>query len=333
PGYAADLSALDTLFGKPNLIVPEATAPPEIDGSLSDPAWQKAPRAFMVRNDARGKPKQDTWLKVVSDDDHLYVAVHCAENRMERLRANVKETDGPLWSDDSLEMFIDPGHKEDFSYYQFIFNAIGTAHHTKAGDKSWTPRSLKIANRKLAQAWTLELKIAFADLVGEAPLPKLWGFNLMRVRYPKMGTEIPKGEKAIEFLRNMNFEESAWSPTLTTTSHVPFRFGQLYLKGGEVEPNILKRLAMKKSLKPDGAFPVTAKNLNRIYGGPSVLIPQVNRAPDIDGKLNDTAWRKAEPLSFSTNSGGKSAVHRTIARTVTDPESIYFAFQCFDREV
>jgi hypothetical protein len=171
------------------------------------------------------------------------------------------------------------------------------------------------------------------ELVPDGPLPKLWGFNAMRVRYPKMGAEIPKGKDAVEYLRNMSFEETAWSPTLVKTSHVPYRFGQLYLQGGKKEDDILKRLASRKSLKPTGPFPVTVKNINRIFGGPSVLVPMVSKPPVIDGTLDDPVWKSAEPLTFASSDGGKAIAHNTIAKMVTDAKNLYLSFKCNEKEM
>ena len=334
PAAAIEVETLEKLFGAPSLIVPTVAQPPKIDGSLDDPAWQKVEKSFMVMNNGKGKPKAATWLKAVSDTKSLYVAVHCQEDRMNRLRASVKETDGPLWSDDSIEMFFDPGHKEDFVYSQFIFNPIGTVYHTKAGDKSWNPETLEVACARLADAWTVELKIGFRELVPDGPLPRLWGFDALRVRWPKMGSEVPADkEKAIEFMRNLSFEESAWSPTLASTSHVPYRFGQLYIEAGKEEPKVLQRLAAKKSLKPEGDFPVTAQNLNRIYGGPSVLVPLVTGPPKVDGDVSDKAWARAAPLNFSPSQSLGKCLHRSIARMLSDRENLYLLFQCFEKEM
>jgi len=326
-------AALDTLFGAPSAIVPTIARAPRVDGNLDDDSWKEAERQLLVLNSGAGKPSQLTWFKAASDAEALYVAVSCGEERMDRLRASVRKTDGPLWSDDSVELLIDPGHREDFSYVHLIINPIGTVYHARAGDVAWTPHGVTLGTQRLQQAWTIEIRLPFRDLVDGGPVPKLWGFNLMRLRQPKVGAEIPTGAEAIAYMRSMNAEESAWSPTLTRTSHVPYRFGQLYVRSGTREDDVLRRLQAGKSLAPRGPFPVSAANVSRIFGGPSVLVPVVTGAPAIDGDLRDSAWKKASQLPFSPASAGKKAVHPTVGRIMSDKENLYLAFDCSEKEM
>lgn len=121
---AVEVKVLDKLFGPPNLIVPSVQTPQKIDGLLDDKEWKSAPKASMVLNNGRGKPERPTYLRLLSDPRSLYIAVYCEESRMEALRASVTETDGPLWTDDSVEFFFDPGHKENFDYSHIIINPL-----------------------------------------------------------------------------------------------------------------------------------------------------------------------------------------------------------------
>lgn len=324
------------LFGKPSRIVP-AVDVPELDGKLDDAAWQKAPRLVFSLNRGKGKPNQLTWAKVVSDKKHLYMCIYCVEPEMGKLIAGVRKTDGPLWSDDYIELFIDPGHTEGYNYYHFIINSKGVAFHARAGNKGWNPSTFRAVPVREKTAWGLEMKIAFSDLVEDAAkLPTLWGLNFMRYRQPKMGRvdfgSITK-EQLKKYLASMESEETAWSPTRLLTSHAPSRFGQLYFKAGTVEDPTIKKFLAGESLKPTGRFPIRKQDISRLIGAPSVLVPNVDKGPVIDGDLNDKAWKNLEELEFSINVGGGTPKHKTIARLVTDNENIYICYKCFDSEM
>jgi len=334
-GRKVTAEVLETLFGKPAVPVPVVSSSPQVDGKLDDAAWKDVPRCSLTLNTGKGSPHHRTWFKVVSDRENLYICLWCAESRMDRLVCAVKKTDGPLWADDSVEVFFDPGHTEGFSYAHLIVNPAGVAYHARAGKKAWNPPSLKIAPFRAEDAWGLEMRIAFKDLV-DGPVPRLWGFNVMRMRRPKPGdvdfTEL-KGEALKKVLDGMEPEESAWSPTLMRTSHVPSRFGHLYLAGGEKEDGMIARYRAGKSLKPPGRFPVRARDINRLMGAPTVMVPVVEKGPVVDGELDDPAWKGLPELRLLVNRGGGEPVHKTVVKMVTDRENLYFCYKCFDSEM
>ena len=58
-------------------------------------------------------------------------------------------------------------------------------------------------------------------------------------------------------------------------------------------------------------------------------MPEVDKAPVIDGKLDDPAWKKAEVITLIPQ---KFPVEvRTTVRTLRDKENFYFAFDCEDK--
>ncbi len=336
-GFSAEVNVknLTNLFGKPCQIVPSVNAP-KIDGKLDDAAWQKAPKLVFSLNRGKGKPNQLTWAKVVSDKENLYICTYCVEPEMGKLVADVKKTDGALWSDDYIELFIDPGHTEGYNFYHFIINSKGVAFHAKSGNKRWNPSTFRAVPVREKEAWGLEMKISFSDLVeNTSKLPKLWGLNLMRYRQPKMGRvdfgSITK-EQLKKYLASMESEETAWSPTRLLTSKAPSRFGQLYFQAGTVEDALIRKFLAGESLKPKGRFPIRKQDINRLIGAPTVLVPKVKQGPVIDGDLNDKAWSESEELHFAINMGGATPKHKTFAKLVTDNENIYICYKCFDSE-
>src|SRR4051812_9419006 len=62
--------------------------PPKVDGKLDDPAWLAAPveRRFIQNFPVeRVAPSQRTELRVLYDDDALYIGVRCNDSEADRI--------------------------------------------------------------------------------------------------------------------------------------------------------------------------------------------------------------------------------------------------------
>jgi len=70
--------------------------------------------------------------------------------------------------------------------------------------------------------------------------------------------------------------------------------------------------------------------LQTLYVEPVAVAAQVDRPPVIDGKLDDGAWRAAEPLAFGFSDATTPGRPRnaTEVRLVCDRESLYVGFRC-----
>ena len=92
-------------------VAPRTATVPEIDGDLSDPVWQTAPRVENFFDpQSGGVPFRTTRMQALHDDRYLYLAVWCAEPRPDQLKA-VGKTDDGVWEDDCLEVFIGHTHE------------------------------------------------------------------------------------------------------------------------------------------------------------------------------------------------------------------------------
>ncbi len=183
------------------------TRAPLIDGQLDDPAWQGvAPLGSFVKFD--GTPvSARTEVLVGHDAERLYVALRSADRSAE-LVARETKPDGPVWADDSFELFLDPD-RDRSTYYQLATNPLGTRYsqrgvRNKDGssklDVSWEP-DWQVAARRTAEGWTAEMGIRFADL-GMGP-GGAWGLQIGRSR--------PKGETCSLFLREKDWcDPSEW---------------------------------------------------------------------------------------------------------------------------
>ena len=94
--------------------------PLKMDGSLSDAAWQKAPKSPLFTDMATGAPAAfETRASVLWDDENLYVGFWIAEPYP---KAELTERDSIIFLENDVEVFIDGGD----CYYEFEMNALGT---------------------------------------------------------------------------------------------------------------------------------------------------------------------------------------------------------------
>ena len=185
---------------------PKASAAPKIDGDLSDPCWRDAPVMTLARTlDGSGKAAQPTEVRALHDAATLYLAFRCVEPAADKIRAARRSHDGEVWSDDSMEIFLGFGG----TYYHFGVSAAGSTYDGKVKSASWNS-GLRAAAARGKKQWTAELAIPLAGMVGKQKAPAAWTANFNRNRHA-----------------GGQWQESAWSPTLSGDSHRPDRFGKL----------------------------------------------------------------------------------------------------------
>jgi sialate O-acetylesterase len=184
----------------------------------------KAGEAVSGFGDARtGAPMpHDTSFRAVYDSQALHLFVTAHEPDMKRLVAKVTERDGPVWKDDSLEVYLLPGSDLNGRYYHLVSNAEGAQYDGMGGpgcgafgDPKWNGEWQAIA-RKDAESYTVEFVIPYKALGVSAPAPgTTWVLNICRNRHPR-----GPGEK---------LELSSWSQT-AGVYHTPSRFGVLLFR-------------------------------------------------------------------------------------------------------
>ena len=98
----------------------------KIDGKLDEPDWLAAPRsdAFVdIRGvDYKPAPTKQTYMKMLWDDECLYVAGIIEEDYV---TASLTERDAIIYKDNDFEIFLDPDGDGKF-YFEFECNAFGT---------------------------------------------------------------------------------------------------------------------------------------------------------------------------------------------------------------
>jgi hypothetical protein len=173
---------------KAKIVFPETRpvkvpVPPVIDGNLNDSAWKKASQSppFLVSTVAgeRMQPKEKTESYLCYDDENLYIAFRCYDSQMDKLKATVKEDNGPVWSDDCVEMFIDKNLNRR-TYYHFAINPLGTRYVQDKVDNLPFGRRWAVKTEIQKDSWTVEIAIPFSTLGIDSFTGQRWGINLGR---------------------------------------------------------------------------------------------------------------------------------------------------------
>ncbi len=159
-----------------------------IDGRLDDPAWQTAPiiTDFVQGVPVEGAtPSERTEVRVVFDDDAIYVAARMYESDPSQIRARLTRRD-ERGSFDSFTLSLDP-NRDGLTGYQFEVSAAGAesdkylfgdTQEDAAWDAIWDS-AVKIDD----QGWTVEMRIPLSQIRYEAkPEVQTWGINFERRR-------------------------------------------------------------------------------------------------------------------------------------------------------
>lgn len=165
-------------------------APPRIDGTIVAREWTGTDEAgpLPITGTDAAAPVA-THFRIGFDSEKLYFAITCQETKPESLVANVTVRDSSVYSDDCVELILDPLN-DHIGTLAFIMNALGTVCDFRYGDIGWHA-DVQIAARQSGDLWSIELAVPFAELGRSTPKPgEVWGLNVFRTRradgYQKM---------------------------------------------------------------------------------------------------------------------------------------------------
>lgn len=203
----------------PAVACPKVAQAPVLDGTLNDPAWQKAAKVDLVLNNGKGAPREKTEAWICYDDHALYIAFKCYDSQMDKLVANARVHEDPMNSvyyDDCVEVFLGvEGRSQQmyntiYAYYHFGCNAMGMQAEGIKKDSTWDGY-WEVKTSRAKDYWIAEMAIPFYTLVNVGNASKIqnvWYLNLNRGN------------------RKGACEWSSWSPTLGDF-HDTERYGQL----------------------------------------------------------------------------------------------------------
>lgn len=223
--------------GNPVYLCRRTTGQIAVDGRLDEPDWRAAEPAPLVLTDTGEAPKLSTEVRALWDDKHLYVGFRCEDTDV---WATMTGHDQPLWDEEVVEIFLDPGHVAT-AYFELVINPLnvltdvfvlnrGARKLLFQPMREWECAGIihavtvdgDPARRGTAdRSWSVECAIPFDQLVTAPSIPPnvgdVWKGNFYRIE---------QGRDAIEY--------TAWSPTGEINYHHPECFGALVFSGEPV---------------------------------------------------------------------------------------------------
>lgn len=231
-----------------------AKSPPAIDGKLDDPAWQAIPFSddFVdIEGSRKPKPRFRTRMKMLWDDDCLYIA---AEMEEPNVWATVKKRDAIIFVDNDFEIFLDPDG-DNHQYMEFEINAFNTGWDLRLprpyrdlgkADIGWDLEGIRTAvsirgtlnhPNDVDDGWSVELAIpwkALAQYAGRPTPPRVrdfWRFNASRVEW-RVCVANGKTEK----IKGLAEDNWVWSPQGVVDMHRPERWGWIHFVAEDRPP-------------------------------------------------------------------------------------------------
>jgi hypothetical protein len=159
-----------------------------VDGFLSESIWGEA---LPIGNFIQFEPDNgqlasfETTVRILYDDDYLYVGYTCFDPEPEKIAARITKRDGSLSYDDVVSVWLDTFHDKR-SCYVFATNLLGTQvdgriiDNGKVTDMTWDG-IWKSAAQRTESGWSAEIAIDLSSLKYRPGRSRTWGFNVGRI--------------------------------------------------------------------------------------------------------------------------------------------------------
>ncbi|MCC7417545.1 MAG: carbohydrate binding family 9 domain-containing protein [Acidobacteria bacterium] len=173
---------------RPALRAVRTGAPIAIDGRLDEPAWQEAESVsdfwqIIPRDGFRMADR--TVVRVLYDDDNLYVGAKMYQAQPDRLRISGLEHDPPPYASDSFGVGIDPNFDRQNGFV-FSINPAGAVwdgqgfNDSRYVNGAWDG-VVSVRTQRDSDGWTAEVAIPFTTLrFKAADGDQTWGINFLR---------------------------------------------------------------------------------------------------------------------------------------------------------
>ena len=191
-----------------------------VTASGAEPYWAASEKLPLTENISGNAPAQGTTVRAAWDEKELRILFDATDPDP---WATVTTRDGPLYTEEVLEAFID-SFGDLQTYFEIEVNPLNTVldlivRRNRSGylkDFAWQCEGLRTAVTKPPHGWMAEMSLPFASLTSEPVREGAeWRVNFLRI-------DRPKGRER---------ELSAWSATRVGTFHVPQKFGRVRFVG------------------------------------------------------------------------------------------------------
>lgn len=161
--------------------------PMQIDGRLEEPDWDLAePVSDFLQSEPHegGTPTEKTEVRVLFDQDRLYIGVYLYDSSPDRILINDLQRDFESREGDVFGVIIDAFHKQRTGF-TFFTNAKGAKNDSEGyGDGRYTNLSWDgvwyTASQVWDDGWSCEIAIPFKTLRFEAKDNQVMGINFKR---------------------------------------------------------------------------------------------------------------------------------------------------------
>jgi hypothetical protein len=158
---------------------------PVIDGKLDEPCWSQANIATDFTNYKTERlSEEQTLVRVLYDDENLYVAFECLEPDPNLIIAVERKYDQSLWEEDHVSVRLDTFHDHRCAY-NFSVNTLGTRYDARIGlfnyrdDSTWGC-DWSAACTVEKDRWFAEMAIPIGNMLFEQKDAVTWGANFYR---------------------------------------------------------------------------------------------------------------------------------------------------------
>lgn len=233
----------------PHLFVAQYTStPPEINGVIEAEIWDEiAWSSTFIDIEGVLKPKYDTRMKMLWDEQNLYILAQLEEPH---IWGNLKQRDTVIFYNNDFEVFIDP-NGDTHQYIELEINALNTVwdlflekpyRNNVIVDNEWNIEGLQSAvavegtindPSDIDKYWNIEIALPWEGLKRgntEVQIPRnsFWRINFSRVNWDfnlKNNSYQRKKDEKGKFLKEYNW---VWSPQYVINMHEPERWGYVF---------------------------------------------------------------------------------------------------------
>lgn len=234
-------------------------APIVIDGKMDENPWVNTSESELfvdIEGDKKPKPLYDTWVKMLWDDEYLYVGAWMEEPH---IWATYTKRESVIFHENDFEIFIDPDGDTQ-NYYEIEVNALNTIWdllltkpYNKGGKPvtSWNLEGMKTAvylegtindPSDTDKYWSVEFALPWSALKEHAFENRMpnsgesWRINFSRVQW-RLDEVDGSYEKTINPSTGKSYPEYnwVWSPQGLINMHQPQTWGYLQFSYKVVE--------------------------------------------------------------------------------------------------
>ena len=252
---AVDLERLP--FAPRTAICYRASGRLTIDGAIDEPSWRAAPWSdpFVdIEGDARFAPRFTTRMKLLWDDEYLYLAADLEEPD---IWGTISTRDAVIYQDNDFEVFIDPDG-DSHEYYELEINALNTVWDLMLIDRTaMAGPDQRLGHRGVEDrihlrgtlnrpgdkddGWSVEIALPWAALKEAAPAARAprageqWRINFSRVQW-QLDHRDGRYAKRIDAQGSPVPENNwVWSPQGAIDMHMPERLGYVQFSNSSAD--------------------------------------------------------------------------------------------------